>query len=199
LVNMAVNFAEKNGTAIESINKEKTVVDSVAKSVKEMNARIDSLQATQKMLQAEIRNTQTLLASDWNVPDSIKYEATPVKPLDRNYIPASAIVCDKQTVYFQIHKSVDKSILINAIKKVENGYLKINTVKYKFGYVFTWNNFWGYLLTVLALSLGSPFWFDLLNKLVKLRTSKAIASEPDDKSNTSGLPLSNRGILNRVG
>lgn len=28
----------------------------------------------------------------------------------------------------------------------------------------------GYILTILALSLGAPFWFDLLNKFVKLRS-----------------------------
>lgn len=29
----------------------------------------------------------------------------------------------------------------------------------------------GYLITAFAISLGGPFWFDLLNKLMKLRTS----------------------------
>lgn len=33
------------------------------------------------------------------------------------------------------------------------------------------SDFWGYFLTALAISLGAPFWFDLLNKLVKLRGS----------------------------
>lgn len=36
--------------------------------------------------------------------------------------------------------------------------------------------FWslpGWLLTALAISLGAPFWFDLLNKLMQLRTSLA--------------------------
>ena len=36
---------------------------------------------------------------------------------------------------------------------------------------FFWSNFLGYLLTALAISLGAPFWFDLLNKLIKLRSS----------------------------
>jgi len=29
----------------------------------------------------------------------------------------------------------------------------------------------GWLITALALSLGAPFWFDLLNKLMNLRSS----------------------------
>jgi hypothetical protein len=39
--------------------------------------------------------------------------------------------------------------------------------------LFPWNIGWfkilGWLFTVLAVSLGAPFWFDLLNKLVNLR------------------------------
>jgi len=79
--------------------------------------------------------------------------------------------------------------------------VKISTFRYKLSYVFSFNHFLGYLLTALALSLGAPFWFDLLNKLVKLRGSKAIASEPDTKSGskTSSSADYNREILNRVG
>ena len=41
----------------------------------------------------------------------------------------------------------------------------------------------GWLVTALAISLGAPFWFDLLNKLMKLRTSIKIpgVSEEDEK------------------
>ena len=32
----------------------------------------------------------------------------------------------------------------------------------------------GWLITAIALSLGAPFWFDLLNKFMKLRSSISI-------------------------
>lgn len=38
---------------------------------------------------------------------------------------------------------------------------------------------WG--ITALAISLGAPFWFDLLNKLMKLRTSIKIPGTSDSK------------------
>ena len=72
-------------------------------------------------------------------------------------------------------------------------------MRYKIAYVFSWEHFWGYLLTVLALSLGAPFWFDLLNKLVRLRSAKAIAPESEGKSLTVAATVSNREILNRQG
>ncbi len=34
-------------------------------------------------------------------------------------------------------------------------------------------NFIGWMLTALAISLGAPFWFDLLNKLMRLRNANA--------------------------
>ena len=43
----------------------------------------------------------------------------------------------------------------------------------------------GYLLTALALSLGAPFWFDLLNKLMKLRGAVATPTS-DDKEKKQG-------------
>jgi hypothetical protein len=35
----------------------------------------------------------------------------------------------------------------------------------------------GWILTALAISLGAPFWFDLLNKFMKLRSSTAIKTD----------------------
>lgn len=52
-----------------------------------------------------------------------------------------------------------------------------------FGYHFHWL---GYLITALAISLGAPFWFDLLNKIVGLRNSvKELTGSDEDKSAAS--------------
>lgn len=49
-----------------------------------------------------------------------------------------------------------------------------------------WSKFFGVLLTTFALTFGAPFWFDLLNQLVNLRTSlKPKAPESDE---TAGTP-----------
>jgi len=41
--------------------------------------------------------------------------------------------------------------------------------------------FLGWLITALAMSLGAPFWFDLLNKLMKLRSSVSTPSNAQNK------------------
>jgi hypothetical protein len=43
----------------------------------------------------------------------------------------------------------------------------------------------GWIITALALSLGAPFWFDLLNKLMKLRAAVATAN-PDENEKKLG-------------
>lgn len=43
----------------------------------------------------------------------------------------------------------------------------------------------GWIITALALSLGAPFWFDLLNKLMKLRAAVATPTS-DDKEKKQG-------------
>lgn len=50
-----------------------------------------------------------------------------------------------------------------------------------------WMNIFGCILTAIALSLGSPFWFDLLNKLIKLRAS-GTQEKTTDKS-TKNQPV----------
>jgi len=45
------------------------------------------------------------------------------------------------------------------------------TEGYSFNLQYVLKSMLGWLLTALALSLGAPFWFDLLNKLMKLRNA----------------------------
>ena len=43
----------------------------------------------------------------------------------------------------------------------------------------------GFLITAFAISLGAPFWFDLLNKFVNLRVG---GTKPEKKNNNSKTP-----------
>jgi hypothetical protein len=44
-----------------------------------------------------------------------------------------------------------------------------------------WSSLLGWLLTVLALSMGAPFWFDMLNKIMNVRFA---GKSPDEASKT---------------
>jgi hypothetical protein len=49
---------------------------------------------------------------------------------------------------------------------------------------------WGFLITALAISLGAPFWYDLLNKLMRLRsvTQPAPSAAPATPKNGTDKP-----------
>jgi hypothetical protein len=60
---------------------------------------------------------------------------------------------------------------------------------FSFASNFHWWSIIGWLITALAVSLGAPFWFDLLNKLTQLRTSKRETPGAADKSGANTQPI----------
>ena len=77
--------------------------------------------------------------------------------------------------------------LINTDLKKVNSTLGIGLSTYSCGFGINkcfFQSLLGWLITALAISLGAPFWFDLLNKLMKLRNSVTTAS-------TAAAPTSN--------
>jgi hypothetical protein len=61
------------------------------------------------------------------------------------------------------------------------------------GYDGVWNggllHVFGWLLTALAATLGAPFWFDLLNKIMVLRSSVKPPLEPPPPSSSDKAPV----------
>jgi hypothetical protein len=52
--------------------------------------------------------------------------------------------------------------------------------------LWNWRKIFGFLITALAIGLGAPFWFDLLNKFVSLRTAvKAVGSSGSTTKNNA--------------
>ena len=62
--------------------------------------------------------------------------------------------------------------------------------------LFLFESLIGWLITAIAISLGAPFWFDLLNKLMKLRSSTA--GNADNKKTQPGN-AAERSPLERKG
>ena len=63
------------------------------------------------------------------------------------------------------------------------------------------NNRWiGWLLTAFAISLGAPFWFDLLNKFISARsTGKKPVDNGSDNNDTQKNTAPGSSPINRVG
>jgi hypothetical protein len=66
--------------------------------------------------------------------------------------------------------------------------------------IYTWSDllpaaryhFWGWLLTAIAASLGAPFWFDMLNKVITIR---AAGKAPDEARPAQATPTATVAIL----
>lgn len=66
---------------------------------------------------------------------------------------------------------MDRMDSLNVYSQKSLDVLTAKRIKGK-GFIFdSWMNLWGCLITAIALSLGAPFWFDLLSKLMKIRGS----------------------------
>ena len=126
-------------------------------SIEDYNNRMDSLLSIKKQLDKEIENTQTILGGGSWLPDSLALS----KKIEGKTKPESLLP-----------EYIVKDIL-PPVPVVETG--AISYVKFTCGnkWLYLWRmiklNFFGYALTALALSMGAPFWFDLLNKFMKLR------------------------------
>ena len=202
LVQMAVGFSEKNGSIMQAVQ---ATTPSESASVAMLNARLDSLTAVRHELEDDIQNSQSIMSSNWNISGKLYYSTKANDALPINYVDLPYSLGNRVKIYLHIHKSVDQDVISDMLGKElqiknENGkdHIEISPTKYKLKYIFSEGRLWGYLLTVIAIAIGSPFWFDLLNKLVKLRNSNA-SSNDSGATGTSNSNMTNRGTLNRVG
>ena len=115
---------------------------------------LDSLQHIKKQLEQDIANANAVMGIGAWPADSVTvhYDSTLKKVI---YIP-----------------QIDPGGLNSSDSKIRDGMIYLDSCK-KPAYFFRilGSNFLGFLLTAFAISLGAPFWFDLLNKLMSLRTA----------------------------
>ncbi|HCY42099.1 MAG TPA: hypothetical protein DHV48_12210 [Prolixibacteraceae bacterium] len=148
MVSMANSYIENN--KMDDIN---TRIDSA--SAKTDSQKLNSFLEVKQVLEADIDNANNILGMGAWLPDTV------------------TVIKNKSGIgYFP---RIDNFICKNKIpvngKITFSGYDKW---KYFFGLLY--HHFWGFFITAIALSLGAPFWFDLLNKVMKLRTSKKEAT-----------------------
>jgi uncharacterized protein (UPF0548 family) len=162
------------------------------------------LDQTYKMLQSDIEQSTNILGVGWCSSDSCKA----YKNLERKRDTLKAALSDladkhkeqqlalqkqidplaegadrnsKQKYLDSLKKSQDglETVLKNQVKKmsadVKSGYRKFKD---------KWNglSLLGWLITALAISLGAPFWFDILNKFVKMRSASAPSASSASES-----------------
>jgi hypothetical protein len=129
-------------------------------------AKLDSLNNVKKKLEKDITDANTILGLGGWAPDSVK------------------VVFDTKTNEKIYTPQIDYVSLSSCDQQIKNGTIHFDHCE-KWAYFFRLfcHHGFGFLITAIAISLGAPFWFDLLNKLMQLRTS---VKQETDSTNTTG-------------
>lgn len=130
------------------------VLDSASRVlITDYNARLDSLMQINHVLNTDVSSANAVLGLGSWLPDSMA--------LDKR-----GQVLFPDWVIVSVAKDIIKP------KEQNEAFVTVSTGQkwqYLFGLLFGWPRLLGYLITALAISLGAPFWFDILNKLMRLR------------------------------
>ena len=148
MVQLATAFVEKNNitdTSFSAAAKDSTN--------EKREQRLASLMAVEKELKTDIQNANSLLGAGGSfLPDTLNmWDAKALAGIETDLLPEA-----------------DK------IVKLNNGnwqcvYGSFSRISYFVS--VGGKHLWGFLITAIAISLGAPFWFDLLNKVMQLRAS----------------------------
>jgi hypothetical protein len=113
-----------------------------------------SMMEAKQKLASDMLSANSILGLGGWLPDRVSVAMDP-KTKEKTYTP-----------------ELDPRCLSTSDLKISNGKILLSFGE-KIGYLFklAWYHFFGFLLTAVAVSLGAPFWFDLLNKVMKFRTS----------------------------
>jgi hypothetical protein len=171
IVSMANAYVQSNKIQID------TAAIKSAKALQRYTDKLDSLVAIKQQIEKEIGETSTLLGlGGW--PADVVMVHTDPKTHQRVYTP-----------------QIDRAALAGDKAGIKEGELKF-TLGEKLCYFFRLPliHFWGFVITAIAISLGAPFWFDLLNKLMQLRTSiKQQPASPNNSVDNTVSPLNREG------
>lgn len=212
MVQMATSYVEHH--------KDFTLSDSL-----DAKARLDSLEKTRKQVQRDMNAANSILGLGWEFPNKLNvYNVDTLTKIKlEDYLVVTLDSGAKGIVL--LPENVDKRKFFQLVRTSHDG---INAVKYWFINVYNWfcnkpqvepcvlafeegnrvylsewklfyRNLPGYLLTALAISLGAPFWFDMLSKLVQIRGSiqqpvqQPTAGTTTGSSNDAANPLNRKG------
>lgn len=223
MVQLATDYvkdpANKPGESLKSfVAKDSLRIDSLRK------VRLDSLEKTRQKIQKDMNEANSLIGLGWvDLPDSLRLvgKDSISKIKDAQVISIVLNSDDKKASgkFLIIPNGISKHVLYTLSEKdpwlcwrpdVYNGYNKTFS---KIGVDSSWwghalyilgnffsKAFWGYLLTAIAISLGAPFWFDLLNKLIQIRAAVRTPTKTQSgEAATATSPSDPAHVLNRKG
>jgi len=201
----------------DSLNIEPTP-DNVSVSQAQYESNLEELLEVKSKLESNIEDANKILGfqplEELEIIDSLFIKITPenevynnkniaefpediLKSLDLDFQITSKhrIFKNKYITKFPSMYLAEKTADFYEINYNEMGKKKVPYLEFC-DWSFFWSNWIGYFITALAISLGAPFWFDLLNKLIRIRSSiQSTSKNTTNNSNQQG----NTSVNQRVG
>ncbi len=144
--------------------------------------KFDSLKAESENIKSNIENLAARLTDSLKALDSIKK----VKNADKRIVQLNSNIKNDSTLLIQLQKiqSPEYKRMLTLKERCDfiAGKRKDKWNLYSPNQSGGWETFFGWLITALALTLGAPFWFDLLSKLIRIRgagTSTTLSTAGD--------------------
>jgi hypothetical protein len=210
---LVVDQIRKNGK--DSVEQ----VDSIKTNQLNQQAKLDSLSVLRRDIARELDDTNSLLGMGWlDLPDSLPLvrwspaaEVKLARLEERRLVDYAVIYLNDTTckMLLEFPRGATPKILnrLKALKiKASMGepvYTGANKTETRIDVDHSWcGQFWylmdnifsvaifGYMLTAIAISLGAPFWFDLLNKLVQIRGALKTPTQTQGGSDAGDKSLS---------
>ncbi|MGK7392740.1 MAG: hypothetical protein ACNS60_20465 [Candidatus Cyclobacteriaceae bacterium M2_1C_046] len=168
MVQLASAYIENNPRPVAPVNTNEFA------SYEEMQNKYDSLLLVRDQIINDIEEANMVMGMGWNISaehELIKKDQKVKNPDKQNLIFIKDTA--NQYLYIADNFRLHPERVRNSYDSLDlhNNVLFLNTSEYICYSIFNFKNFIGYLLTALAISLGAPFWFDLLNKIVQVRSS----------------------------
>lgn len=219
LVNQAEAFVKDHPNLDEQMAKAKANPQFSADSTKieELIKKRDSLRAqVDNLIQGDIKKLNSVLAIGWQyseLPDSLRLADTLAKDsiaklkgfqYNRIVIKNDSLIQKNDTIKLVYYEASNFDRVINLLKKDDKDkyqtldkagtFVKVHNYFFE-PYCYMLRDFkksWilGWILTAIAISLGAPFWFDLLNKLFKLRGNSNTDIKKEEKEKASSNTVS---------
>ena len=156
-----------------------STIDIVNRLSADKNARDALVQSASEYLKNHVKISDTASAGIKSSKDSSQFmeEARlKIRQIDNLY---NEEIADNNSIVGAGWPEV-RDTTVSTQKKPPLSFVKIRQVLSK---TFSSPRKWmGFIITALAISLGAPFWFDLLNKFINLRVS---GKKPDDDSSAA--------------
>ncbi len=172
--------SNKSDTASDIINKNN--IDSLKKFKEEYKKNINDAKA---LINGDINDANNLLALGWG-DYGLKTDSTKIVN-DSTYKAEIETIKDSLRKDTVLKKEKDTTAIYTQ-KALEQLYSK-HFIKLKIGYIlknaYGGSRPLGFLLLAFAVCLGAPFWFDLLQKLIKLRAAGKKEDSENSTANTN--------------